>query len=354
MSSPRTHHPRQVPLGSGFGVASTATEVLGDADLTGRTAIVTGGASGIGVETVRALRSAGAQVVVPARDVARARTTLAGIAGDGLDIEPMDLMDPASIDAFAARFTASGRPLHLLVASAGIGGAPLLRDARGHESHFATNHLGHFQLVGRLWPALRRAADVTTSVDGGPGVRVVVVSSWAHRHSDVVLDDPDYERRPYDPQTAYGQSKTANVLFAMTLDERVRDHGVRAFSLHPGTIVDTNFKRNVPDGILEAAGMVDAEGRAVIDPAMGWKSVEQGAATSVWCAVSPQLDGLGGVYAQDCDVAPLLDHTDPDVVAAAQRWGPAGLGVMDYALDPATAERLWTLSEELTGVTGPA
>jgi NAD(P)-dependent dehydrogenase (short-subunit alcohol dehydrogenase family) len=346
-TTPRT----QAPLGSGFGVTTTAAEVAGagEADLTGRTAIVTGGASGIGVETVRVLRSAGARVIVPARDVARAGIALAGV--DGVEIEPMDLMDPASIDAFADRFGPGGRPLHLLVASAGIGGAPLVRDGRGHESHFATNHLGHFRLVSRLWPALRRAGEDGDAGDGR--VRVVVVSSWAHRHSDVVLDDPDYERRPYDPQAAYGQSKTANVLFALALDERGRDHGVRAFSLHPGTIVDTNFKRNVPDGILEAAGMVDADGRAVLDPAMGWKSVEQGAATSVWCVVSPQLDGLGGLYAQDCDVAPLLDHTEPDVVAAAQRWGPAGLGVMDYALDPDTAERLWTLSERLTAVPAP-
>ena len=341
MSSPRSAHLRQAPLGSGFGVTSTTADVLDGADLAGKVAIVTGGASGIGVATARALRSAGAAVVVPARDVERARTALAGI--DGVEIEPMDLMDPASIDAFADRFTASGRPLHLLVASAGIGGAPLLRDGRGFESHFATNHLGHFQLVARLWPTLRRAG----------GARVVVVSSWAHRHSDVVLDDPNYERRAYDPSAAYGQSKTANVLFALTLDERGRDDGVRVFSLHPGTIVDTNFKRNVPEGILEAVGMVDEQGNAVLDPAKGWKSVDQGAATSVWCAVSPLLDDLGGLYAQDCDIAPLLDHTDPAVVEAARQWGPAGLGVMDYAVDPESAERLWTLTEQLTGVAGP-
>ena len=337
----------QSPLGSGFGVSSTATEVLDGADLSGKVAVVTGGASGIGVETTRALRSAGAEVVVPARDVDRARTALAGI--DGVEIEPMDLMDPASIDAFADRFAGSGRPLHLLVASAGVGGAPLGRDGRGFETHFATNHLGHFQLVARLWPALRQAG-----AGASGGARVVVVSSWAHRHSDVVFDDPNYQRRDHDPQTAYGQSKTANVLFALALDARGRSDGVRAFSLHPGTIVDTNFKRNVPDGILEAVGMVDEHGHAVLDPAKAWKSVEQGAATSVWCAVSPQLDGLGGLYAQDCDIARLLDHTAPDVVAAAEQWGPAGLGVMDYAVDPASAERLWTLSERLTGVAGPA
>jgi NAD(P)-dependent dehydrogenase (short-subunit alcohol dehydrogenase family) len=331
----------QAPLGSGFGVTSTALEVIDGIDLAGRVAIVTGGASGIGVETTRALRSAGATVVVPARDVDQARTALAGI--DGVEIALMDLLDPGSIDAFAASFEASGRPLHLLVASAGIGSAPLERDGRGYESHFATNHLGHFQLTARLWPALRRAG----------GARVVAVSSWAHRYSDVVLDDPNYQHRDYDPAGAYGQSKTANVQFALALDGRGRSDGVRSFSLHPGTVVDTNFKRNTPAGLLEAVGMVDEQGNGILDPDQGWKSIEQGAATSVWCAVSPQLEGLGGVYAQDCDVAPLLDHTDPDVIAAAARFGPSGLGVMDYALDPATAERLWTLSERLTGTSVP-
>jgi len=328
----------QAPLGSGFGVTSTADDVIAGIDLNGAVAVVTGGASGIGVETTRALHAAGATVVVPARDVARAQVTLAGI--DHVEIAPMDLMEPASIDAFVDRFERSGRPVHLLVASAGIGGAPLERDARGNESHFATNHLGHFQLVAGLGPALRRAE----------GARVVMVSSWAHRSSDIVFDDPNFQRRSYDSNSAYGQSKTANILFALELDRRAALDGIRAFSLHPGTIVDTNFKRNVPEGVLEAVGMMDEHGMGVIDPANGWKSVAQGAATSVWCATSPQLEGLGGLYAQDCDLAPLLDHTDPDVIAAASRFGPAALGVMDYALDPGTAARLWHLSEQLTGV----
>lgn len=249
----------------------------------------------------------------------------------------MDLMDPASIASFAERFLASGRPLHILVASAGIGGAPLSRDSRGYESHFATNHLGHFDLVSRLRPALRRAE----------GARVVIVSSWAHRSSEVMFDDPNYLQREYDPVTAYGQSKTANVLFALALDGRSKSEEVRAFSLHPGTIVETRFSRDMPAGVLEAVGMVDANGAAVLDPSKGWKSIEQGAATSVWCATSPQLEGMGGLYAQDCDIARLLDHTDPEVIAAANSFGPAALGVMDYALDRDSAERLWTLSEEL-------
>ena len=150
----------------------------------------------------------------------------------------------------------------------------------------------------------------------------MVVSIWAHRASGIVFEDPNYERREYDPVTAYGQSKTANILFAAELDRRAEGDGIRAFSLHPGTIVDTNFKRNVPDGLLEAVGTMDDRGAGVIDPDQGWKTVEQGAATSVWCAVSPRLDGLGGVYAQDCDLAPVLDHTDPDVIARANSFGP--------------------------------
>ena len=325
----------QSPLNSGFGVTSTAQQVIDGIDLAGKVAIVTGGASGIGVETVRAFLDAGASVVVPARNPFQARRALDEFRG--VEIEPMDLMDPASIASFAERFEASGRPVHILVASAGIGGAPLSRDTRGFESHFATNHLGHFDLVSRLQRALRQA----------DGARVVIVSSWAHRSSDVVFDDPNYLRRDYDPVTAYGQSKTANVLFALAVDERSKGDGVRAFSLHPGTIVETRFSRDLPDGLLEAVGMVDADGAAVLDPSKGWKSIEQGAATSVWCATSPQLEGMGGLYAQDCDVAPILDHTDPEVIAAANSFGPAALGVMDYALDRLSAERLWTLSEEL-------
>jgi NAD(P)-dependent dehydrogenase (short-subunit alcohol dehydrogenase family) len=324
----------QSPVGSGFGPATTAADVVDGVDLSGRIAIVTGGASGIGVETARALQRAGARVIVPARDVDRAAEALAGI---DVELECMDLMDAASIDAFADRFLDRGAPLHLLVNNAGIGGAPLTRDARGYEAHFATNHLGHFQLTARLWPALRRAG----------GARVVVVSSWAHRHSAMVLDDPNYERRAYDSATAYGQSKTANVLFAVALDARGEPDRIRAFSLHPGAIVESNFRRNTPDALLTAVGMLDEHGAAVIDPAKGWKTIAQGAATNVWCATSPQLDGLGGLYAQDCDIAPLVTDVDP----ADTGFGPAPLGVYPYAVDPGIAEDLWTLTERLTGVT---
>ena len=327
----------QAPLGSGFGAASTADDVVAGIDLTGKTAIVTGGASGIGVPTVRALRAAGAMVVVPARNVDAAAETLAGL---DVEIRAMDLMVPKTIDVFAARFLASGRPLHLLVNNGGIGGAPLARDERGYESVFATNHLGHFHLTCRLWTALRAAE----------GARVVAVSSWAHRASPVVLDDLMFERRDYDPVLSYGQSKTANILHAVAVDERGRDEHIRAFSLHPGTIVDSNFKRYTPPEVLTAFGLVDENGDAVIDPSKSRKTVEQGAATSVWCATSPKLDGLGGLYAQDCDIAPLVEPSEALDIA----FGSPPLGVMTYAVDPDIAAQLWAASEKLTHVRLPA
>jgi len=330
----------QRPLGSDFGAASTAADVLRGVDLSGKVAIVTGGYSGIGLETARALRSAGAEVVVPARDRAKAEAALAAVPGARL--EAMDLMDPASIDAFAGRFLASGRPLHILVNSAGIMAAPLVRDARGYESQFATNHLGHFQLGVRLLPALRKAN----------GARVVSVSSWGHRYSPVVLDDPSFERRAYNPWSAYGQSKTANILFAVALDARAKADGVRAFSLHPGTIVGTDLKRYVPEADLRKAGVIDEQGQPIFDPSRGLKTAEQGAATSVWCATSPRLAGMGGVYCENCDIAPPVPEPDKADTGESSndtrlRVGSRPMGVFPYAVDPEIAERLWSLSERL-------
>ncbi|WP_397452879.1 oxidoreductase [Pseudomonas sp. NA-150] len=326
----------QAPLGSGFDAASTAADVLHGIDLSGQIAVVTGGYSGIGLETVRALRRAGASVIVPARDLDRAATALAGI--EGVDIQPMDLSDPASIDAFADRFLATGQALPIVVNSAGIMGCPLQRDARGYELQFSTNHLGHFQLIKRLWPALRRAQ----------GARVVSVSSWGHRHSPVVFEDPNFERRAYDRWSAYGQSKTANVLFAVALDARGKADGVRGFALHPGGIV-SNLARYMSEEELRAAGVIDAQGQPILDPQKNLKTPEQGAATSVWCATSPQLNGLGGVYCENCDIAPLVS---PEVEVnrsseAVRRVGSMALGVMSHAIDVNAAERLWQLSEAL-------
>lgn len=325
----------QRPLPSGFGPSTTTAEVMAGVELTGKTAIVTGGYAGLGRETVRAFRAAGAAVIVPTRDVARAREALAGI--DGVAIESMDLLDPASIDRFADGFLASKRKLDILVDNAGIMALPeKTLDARGFEHQFATNHLGHFQLTTRLWPALVAAR----------GARVVVVSSLGHRFSPVVEEDPNFERRPYDPWSAYGQSKTANVLFAVALDRRGLEHGVRAFAVHPGGIV-TGLAKHLTNEQLQAGGIIDAEGKPIIDPARKLKSVAMGAATQVWCATSKQLDGMGGVYCEDVDVAALVPNATEEALGidAVRVIG----GVKAFAVDPEAAERLWMLSEKLIG-----
>jgi NAD(P)-dependent dehydrogenase (short-subunit alcohol dehydrogenase family) len=320
----------QQPLHSGFGAASTAEDVIEGIDLTGRVAIVTGGYSGIGLETSRVLQAAGAEVVVPARDPQRAHAALKEL--DGVQVEPMDLIDPASIDAFAETFLASGRLLHILVNNAGIMATPLTRDARGYEAQFATNHLGHFQLTARLWPALLAAG----------GARVVALSSRGHRFSPVVFEDLHFEHRPYEPFLAYGQSKTANALFAVELDRRGMSQGVRALSVHPGSIADTGLARYLDEDALQATGTIDAQGRPVRDPARQLKTIEQGAATSVWCATSEQLAGRGGVYCENADISPLVEDE------VAWRADEAAPGVLPYAVDPEAATRLWEVSERLT------
>lgn len=322
----------QHPIVSGFNAASTADDVIAGIDLTGKIAIVTGGYSGLGLETVRVLRRAGARVVAPARDTARAE---AALQGTGAEVARMDLLDPASIAAFASGWVASGQPLHILVNSAGIMALPQLeRDARGYELQFATNHLGHFQLVRGLLPALRAAG----------GARVVSVSSLGHRRSPLRFDDPHFNHGAYDPWLAYGQSKTANVLLAVELDAREKGNGIRAFSLHPGSIVETNLGKHVSREQLTAAGVLDAEGRPVRDPSRQMKTIGQGAATQVWCAVSPRLDGLGGLYCENVEVAgPMPSAGEGMSMADARRL----TGVMPYAVDPEAAARLWALSEEL-------
>jgi NAD(P)-dependent dehydrogenase (short-subunit alcohol dehydrogenase family) len=317
----------QAPIDSGFGAATTASDVIRGCDLSGKVAIVTGGYSGIGLETVRTLAGAGARVVVPARDMDKARQAIDPISG--VTLESLDLMNPASIDDFADRFLRSEHALHILVNSAGIMANPLTRDARGYESQFATNHLGHFQLTARLWPALLSAE----------AARVVAVTSRAHQRAGIDFDDPNFERRAYDRWIAYGQSKTANALFALSLDAMGAAQGVRAFSVHPGGILMTGLSRSMSAEEIRATGYVDDDGRPIIDPARSMKTVEQGAATSVWCATSRQLDGMGGVYCEDCDIA---------VAVSAESTGPGG--VKPWAIDREFADRLWTLSERLTGV----
>jgi NAD(P)-dependent dehydrogenase (short-subunit alcohol dehydrogenase family) len=325
----------QTPIGSGFGQASTADEVMAGIDLAGKTAIVTGGYSGLGRETVRVFLAAGARVIVPARDVGRARAALADLPA--AEVWPMDLLAPASIDAFAARFLAERTPLAILVNNAGIMALPeLTLDARGHELQFATNHLGHFQLTLGLWPALRAAH----------GARVVALSSLGHRFAPVVFDDIDFRHRAYAPFVSYGQSKTANVLFAVALDKRGAKDGVRAFAVHPGGILETNLGRHMNPATLRELGVIDAAGKPIVAPERGLKTAPMGAATQVWCATSPALAGKGGVYCEDCDISVLLPPPAGETVLGDTM---AVGGVYPYAVDPAAAERLWTLSEELTG-----
>jgi NAD(P)-dependent dehydrogenase (short-subunit alcohol dehydrogenase family) len=309
----------QQALGSGFGATSTADDVLDGIDLHGRVALVTGGYSGIGLETTRALVRAGAEVIVPARRVETAQEALADLSG--VEVGRLDLGDLGSVQSFADNLLERGRPLDILINSAGIMAIPLTRVGPGWEAQFATNHLGHFALVNRLWPLVR------------PGGRVVAVSSAGHRRSPIRWDDVMFET-DYDKWAAYGQSKTANALFSVELDRLGRETGIRAFSLNPGGIM-TPLQRHLPTEEMVAMGWIDENGR----PVMQFKSPEQGAATQVWAATSPQLADLGGVYCEDCDIAPLVEPSDSS-------FG----GVRPYAVDPEQARRLWALSAELTGV----
>ncbi|OKJ98816.1 SDR family NAD(P)-dependent oxidoreductase [Amycolatopsis sp. CB00013] len=311
----------QHKIGSGFGPRSTAEEVLNGIDLSGRLALVTGGYSGLGLETTRALANAGAHVVVPARRPADAEAALAGIPGT--EVGELDLADLASVESFAGRFLGTGRPIDILIASAGIMAAPERRVGPGWESHFAICHLGHHALVNRLWPALK----------AGGGARVVTVASSGHHSSPMRWDDVQFERG-YDRWLAYGQAKTANVLFAVHLDKLGTEHGIRAFSLHPGAILTPLQRHLRPEEMVER-GWIDEHGNQA-DPE--FKSPEQGAATQVWAATSPRLDGLGGLYCEDCDVA--------EIAAEEGEW----VGVRPYAIDAGEAERLWKFSAGLTGV----
>lgn len=214
--------------------------------------------------------------------------------------------------------------------------APLQRDKRGYESHLSTNHLGHFQLAVGLLPALRRAR----------GAKIVSVSSWAHRFSPFHFEDPSFERREYDRWAAYGQSKTANVLFAVEFDRRHAKDGIRAFAVHPGGIVATGLAKYISQDELRASGAIDEEGNPILDPSLDLKTPEQGAATIVWCATSPQLEGKGGVYCENVDIA-TISSKDPSKLTINDLKDDKG--VMPYAIESGAAHRLWELSEKLAG-----
>jgi NAD(P)-dependent dehydrogenase (short-subunit alcohol dehydrogenase family) len=311
----------QVPLASPFGYRSTALEVIAGIDLSGKTALVTGGYSGLGTETVRALAAAGAKVFVGARRPDKAAEDLADVSG-AITILPLDLSDPASIDACAAELARRTDRLHILINNAAIMACPLAHDPRGYESQFATNHLGHFQLAARLWPLLKAAGSA----------RVVALSSSGHARNGLDLADIHFAHRDYDKWTAYGQAKSANALFALWLDRIGAAHGVRAFAVDPGGI-RTPLQRHLTMEEQIAMGWYDKDGN--LNPL--FKTTEQGAATSVWCATSPLLDDQGGVYCADCNIAaPWVEGSPPYV------------GVHPHVRDETLAEALWAKSEELT------
>jgi NAD(P)-dependent dehydrogenase (short-subunit alcohol dehydrogenase family) len=295
-----------------FTAESTAAEVVADTDLRGRRAVVTGGSSGIGIETARALASAGAEVTLAVRDTAAGERVAAGIVSDDpaarVSVLELDLARPASVHAFASSWYG---PLHILVNNAGIMATPLSLTERGWEMQFATNHVGHFALATGLRSALSLAQ----------GARIVAVSSAGHFFSPVVFDDIHFDRRPYDPWSAYGQSKTANILFAVAASSRWADDGIAANSLMPGNI-HTRLQRYVP-----------TEQMAQMAAGAEWKSAAQGAATSVFLACSPLLEGVGGRYFVDCNEAEVSDRSATTVAS--------------YAVDPEQADRLWEVSSEL-------
>lgn len=314
----------QKPINSGFDARSTTEEVIKGIDLTGKIAIVTGGNTGIGLETVKTLSKAGATVIVPARDIEKAKRNLAAIPN--IELEELDLANPDSIDAFAEKFLASERSLHLLINNAGIMWVPLRRDSRGFESQLAVNYLAHFQLTARLWPALKKANEA----------RVVNVSSGGHQFSDFNFEDPNFLNREYETLLGYGQSKTAVNLFSLELDNRGKEYNVRSYALCPGAVGETELSREAPLDLFQKLGYVDSEGKLLPEVKASLKTIPQGAATTVWCATSSLLDDLGGVYCENTDIALL--SPDTSVIG----------GIKTYSLDESNAKRLWKLSEEMS------
>ena len=317
----------QKPLPSGFGAKTTAEEVVAGCDFQGKVAIVTGGHAGLGLVTTRVLSNAGATVIAGSRDPKKAQAAVAKMKN--VEVGQLDLASPSSIDRFAVEFLKSNRALDLLINNAGIMATPLMRDARGYEMQFATNHLGHFQLTARLWEALKKSGEA----------RVVTLSSRGHSFGEVDFSDPNFNTRPYDKWKSYGQSKSANSLFSVELDKRGREHGIRAFAAHPGAIL-TELTRYITEEELKAFGVYRENG--VLKLPERFKNIEQGAATTIWCAVSPQLNGKGGVYCEDCDIA-----------AAVPADSKLFTGVRPWAVDKAAAEALWDLSAKLTSVSIP-
>jgi NAD(P)-dependent dehydrogenase (short-subunit alcohol dehydrogenase family) len=313
-----------------FGATSTTDEVLEGVNLRGKRVLVTGVSAGLGVETARALAAHGAEVVGAARDLTKAKAATAGVqaaakSGGGLELVELDLASLDSVRVCANALVDAGKPFDLVIANAGVMACPYGKTVDGFETQFGTNHLGHFVLVNRIASLMKR------------GSRLVNLSSAGHRYSDVDLDDPNFERTPYDPWAAYGRSKTANILFAVEFDRRHKADGVRATAVHPGGI-QTELSRHIGDeGIKQLIERVNAATRAAGEPDFKFKTIPQGAATSVWAGVVASADDVGGRYCEDCHVAEI----EPDAAKRA--------GVKPYALNPETAKALWAKSEEMVG-----
>lgn len=308
-------------VNSGFNKSSTASEVLADLDLAGKTAIITGGHSGLGFESTKALAAAGAHIIVGARNIATAKEQLRDISN--IDVKLLDLSDLASVKKFSNEMVSSNIRIDMLICNAGVMACPETRVGQGWELQFATNHIGHYVLTNLIWNTLN------------PGARIVCVSSAGHHSSPMRWDDVHFEKEAYDKWIAYGQSKTANALFALQLDEYGKKRNIRAFSLHPGKIF-TPLQRHLTTEEMIAAGWLDAAGKPA-DPT--FKTPEQGAATQVWAATSPMLAGLGGLYCEDCEIArPASEYSEPFC------------GVCEYAIDLKEAKRLWEYTSELTGI----
>ncbi|WUL71946.1 SDR family NAD(P)-dependent oxidoreductase [Amycolatopsis sp. NBC_00345] len=317
---------------TGFGARSTAADVIDGIDLSGKRVIVTGGSSGIGVETARALAGANAEVTLGVRRAEAGRRTaediIAGTRNKQIHVVPLDLADQGSVAAFVAAWDG---PLDVLVNNAGtMGRRDLQVTPEGWETQFATNHLGHFALALGLHGALAAAGDA----------RIVSLSSVGHRRSPVVFGDVNFTARPYDLGLAYGQSKTANVLFAVEATRRWGGDGITANAVHPGTIAATNLSQHLDPDVSAALVAAAPYARTYAESEVTFKTPQQGAATSVFVATSRQLDGTGGRYFEDCDEAAVLDPAAPNTAIS---------GVEAYALDPANANRLWELSLALLG-----
>ncbi|CAN7200038.1 oxidoreductase [Microbacterium foliorum] len=322
MTAPLDMIARQQPLSSEFGYRSTAAEVIAGTDLAGKTAIVTGGYSGLGLETVRALADAGVRAVVPARRVDAAQQALDGIAEAA--VRGADLSDLDSVAAFTESVRRDGQPIDLVLNVAGIMATPFGHTAQGFESQFGTNHLGHFALVGGVADLLSDHA------------RVISYSSGGHFRSPVRFDDIDFAATPYDPWVAYGQSKTANALFAVGLARRGAERGILAFSVHPGGIM-TELQRHVPREELLSRGWIDEDGT----PNPRFKTPAEGASTGLWAATATELVERSGAYCEDCSIKGIVAPDHSDMTTG---------GVKEWAIDPEAAERLWALSVSATGV----